>query len=184
MDLGTGDGRLPDRRARRCPKRLFIGVDANARGLREVSGRAIRDRVQNLLFVRSAVETLPPELTGSADRVTVVLPWGSLLAAVARPVLPVLRGIRRLCQPRASVTVVLALDPERDRAEHARIGLPLLDLAYLRGELADRYAMAGFVPFAVRRVSAEELAEWPSTWCKRLAHGRPRSVFQIEAIAR
>ena len=78
IDLGTGDGRLPAVLAREAPERLFVGVDASAAGMRERSGRACRSHVPNLLFVRAAVEALPPELTGIADDVTVVLPWGSL----------------------------------------------------------------------------------------------------------
>jgi hypothetical protein len=71
--------------ARESPKRLFVGVDANASALHQVSGRALRAGVRNVLYVRAAMEDLPAELAGAADRVTVVLPWGSLLAAVARP---------------------------------------------------------------------------------------------------
>lgn len=42
------------------------------------------------------VESLPRELAAAADRVTVVLPWGTLLAAVAMPSVAVLRGIREI----------------------------------------------------------------------------------------
>lgn len=170
--------------ARESPERLFVGVDANASALHQVSGRALRAGVRNVLYVRAAVEDLPAELAGAADRVTVVLPWGSLLAAVARPDPVLLAGIRRLCQPKAHLRCILGLDPERDRAECLRLRLPTLDSTYLKGSMAGAYATAGFRVTSVRALTAGELAQWPSTWARKLAHGRARSVFQIEADAR
>ena len=64
-------------------------------------GRARRERMPNVTYVRASIESLPAELGGIADRVTVVLPWGSLLAAVALPSLPALRNLRAVCQPGA-----------------------------------------------------------------------------------
>jgi 16S rRNA (adenine(1408)-N(1))-methyltransferase len=133
--------------------------------------------------VRAAVEALPPELSGAADRVTVVLPWGSLLAAVARPVRPALQAIRGLCRPGAVLTVVLGVDPDRDRAEAARLDLPPLDAAHFEGPLPADYAAGGFRVARVSSITPDQLARWPSTWAKRLAHGRLRSVFEIEARA-
>jgi hypothetical protein len=132
--------------------------------------------------VRAGVEALPIELALSADELTVVLPWGSLLEAVARPRLETLRGIRALCRPGAALTVVLAVDPVRDRAELARLGLGALDEAHLRGAAAD-YADAGLGLRSVRPIDSTRLREWPSTWARRLAHGRVRTAFEIEARA-
>jgi len=140
IDLGTGDGRLPYVLGRDTPDRFFVGIDANAAALRRFSGRADRERVGNLVYVRAAAETLPSELTGVADSVTTILHWGSLLAAAARPSAEVLRSIRALCQPGATLTVVFGLDAVRDRAEAARLGLPPLDERHLRGALASGYA--------------------------------------------
>jgi 16S rRNA (adenine(1408)-N(1))-methyltransferase len=180
IDLGTGDGRLPFTRARLEPQRLFVGLDANADAMREYSGRALRSRLDNVLFVRAAVEALPWELAGLADQVTVVLPWGSLLAAVARPDVTRLRAIRTLCCPGAVLDVVLAFDPERDRTELARLGLRPLDTSLLVAAHAD----AGFQITAVRSVAHQDLARWPSTWARRLTHAHPRQVIQLTARAR
>ena len=181
LDLGTGDGRLPYTLGREAPHRLFIGIDASAAGLRRLSGRAVRERLANVIFVRASVEALPGELSGVADQVTVVLPWGSLLAAVARPGAPELAGIRRLCQPGANLSAVLSI-AERDRREVLRLGLRPLDGGLLP-DLATSYAAAGFDVTSVRPLDGEELAAWPSTWARRLAHGRPRPVVRIDARA-
>jgi hypothetical protein len=146
-----------------------------------MSTRAARAGVANVIYVRGAVEDPPAELAGVADRVTAILPWGSLLATLARPVVPVLQNVRRLCAPGAALTVVLGVDPECDRAEALRLGLPGLDAAHVAGDLAAGYAAAGFRVTSVRALAAEQLARWPSSWAKRLAFGRPRPVFQIEA---
>jgi 16S rRNA (adenine(1408)-N(1))-methyltransferase len=183
LDLGTGDGRLPYTRAREAPDRLFVGVDADAAGLRVFSRRALRAGLPNVAYVRAALEALPRELAGTADGITVLLPWGSLLAAVARPNVEALGRIRGLCRPGAALTVVVAVDPVRDRAEAARLGLAGLGEALVNGALVAGYASAGFVVDTVRPLSLAELARWPSTWARRLAHGRPRPVQHIEARA-
>jgi 16S rRNA (adenine(1408)-N(1))-methyltransferase len=170
--------------AREAPERLFVGLDANASALHQVSGRALRAGVRNVLYVRAAVEDLPAELAGVADRVTVVLPWGSLLAAVARPVPALLAGIRRLCQTNARLSGILGIDPERDRAECLRLRLPTLSSTYLTSSLTGAYATVGFRVTSIQALTGSELAQWPSTWARKLAHGRARSVFQIEAEAR
>jgi 16S rRNA (adenine(1408)-N(1))-methyltransferase len=183
LDVGTGDGRLPYARARESPERFFIGLDANAAGLREWSGRASRERLPNLAFVRAAVEELPAELRGIADRVSVVLPWGSLLAAVAGPSVPVLAGLRAACQPGAALTVVLGSDPGRDERELRRLGLPPLDSGDLAGRLREGYAAAGLAVARVRPLPGAGLSGWPSTWARRLALGRGRAFVEVEARA-
>jgi 16S rRNA (adenine(1408)-N(1))-methyltransferase len=183
VDVGTGDGRLPLAWARETPRRLFIGVDANAAGLRDLSGRAAREGRRNVAYVRAAAEALPPELEGIADRLTVVLPWGSLLAAVALPSVQVLRGLRRICQPGALVTVVLGSDPSRDQAELRRLGLPPLEVDDLAARITPGYEEAGLRIERVRAMSAEEVAGFPTTWVRRLAFGGTRSFVQLSVRA-
>jgi 16S rRNA (adenine(1408)-N(1))-methyltransferase len=184
VDLGTGDGRAPWMWAREEPRRFFIGVDANAAGLREYSGRAFRAGVANLVYVRAAIEALPPELAGVADEVTAILPWGSLLAALARPSRELLRGIRALGRSGATLTVVLGSDPIRDQAEMLRLGVPALQAARLATEIEAGYRDAGFALGSVRTMPVTELARWPSTWARRLAYGRDRSFLRIDARVR
>lgn len=143
----------------------------------------MRAGLDNVVYVRAAVEGLPSELAGVADRVTIVLPWGSLLAAVVLPSIDILRDIRALCQPGAILTLLLAVDPVRDRAEILRLGLPPTRDPDLRSRLPEAYAAAGFDVTAVCSIGRDELARWPSSWARRLAHGRARSVFQVEARA-
>lgn len=160
-----------------------MGIDANAAGLRELSGRAAREGLDNVVYVRAAVEDLPATLAGVADDVTVVLPWGSLLAAVARPSVRALHGIRGLCQPGARLTVVLSVDPARDRAELLRLRLGSLPSADAAGLLAPGYAAAGFVLASALPLRPEDLARWPTTWARRLAYRSERWIVRVEAVA-
>jgi 16S rRNA (adenine(1408)-N(1))-methyltransferase len=181
--VGTGDGRLPLTWARQSPERLFIGIDANAASLRALSSRASHERIPNLVYVRAAVEGLPTELAGIADRVTVVLPWGSLLSAVALPSVPALLSLRSVCQPGARLEVVLGSDPARDKAELRRLGLPSLAADELATRVEKGYAAAGFRLRRVRPLPAADLARLPSTWTRRLAFGSGRSFVQLAAAA-
>ena len=89
IDIGTGDGRQVYRVAREDPTGLFIGVDANAEALQQVSYRAsrkpARGGVANAVFVHASLDDLPGALARLADRVTVFYPWGSLLRALVDP---------------------------------------------------------------------------------------------------
>lgn len=158
-------------------------MDANAAGLRRFSQLAIRAGLPNVLFVRAAIERLPPELNGVADRVTVVLPWGSLLSAVALPSPETLRCIRELCAPKARLVVVLGTDARRDQAEMQRLGLPAAGPHERADAMAAGYAAAGFAVKEIRALSARNLARWPSTWARRLGHGGDRTFWEVEASA-
>jgi hypothetical protein len=76
------------------------------------------------------------------------------------------------------------VDAGRDGAEARRLGLPRLDERHLRETLMPAYAAAGLAIGSLRPLEAADLARWPTTWAKRLAHGRVRSVLRIEARAR
>lgn len=184
MDLGAGDGLAGLRAAKADPSRLFIAVDANADGLREGSAKALRrDGAPNALFVRAAVEALPPELAGLADRVTVTLPWGSLLRAVVLPDLALLAGICGLLQPGGRLDVVYAIDPERDAAALRVLGLDPACSGPQEATCAG-YADAGLRVDRVSELAREEIAALGTTWARKLAATpSARRAWRIEATA-
>jgi hypothetical protein len=176
VDLGSGDARGPYRLARRDPERLFVAVDANLDCLAETAWRASRRDARggapNLVCVAADACTLGAELPGIADRVTVVLPWGALLRAVATPEASALESLAALCRPGASVEVVFSHEPGVD-PDGVTIAPP--------EDLRCAYARAGLRVHGVERLGREALREYPTTWAKRLAFGRPREVWQIRA---
>lgn len=169
VDVGTGDGAHVLRLARERPQALVIGIDANADALREASARATRKPsrggVTNVIFARLALEEMPGDLEGLATELTVLLPWGSLLRAVAAGEVSTLR---RTCRAGARVRVVFGYG-----AEDGTLGLPAID----RARLEAAYRHAGF------EVTCRPLADIGSvstTWAKKLAFsGKARPFVEL-----
>jgi 16S rRNA (adenine(1408)-N(1))-methyltransferase len=57
IDLGTGDGRFVLAAAAARPDTLFVGIDANADGMRDASRRAAK--LPNALYAVAAAEHPP-----------------------------------------------------------------------------------------------------------------------------
>ena len=170
------------------PDWLVIGVDANVDALRETSRRFVakpaRGGLSNALLARLALADAPGELVGLVDSLTVLLPWGSLLRAVAVPEDGALRALGRLCTPSAKLRVLFGYGPKTDGAAIRAHALPSLDdpatLATLRGAYGD----AGFAVKA-RAVDTGEVRELPTTWAKRLAYsGHERRFIELTGNAR
>lgn len=117
----------------------------------------------NALFAQASVEALPETLAGLAARLTILLPWGSLLRAVLEPDPAILAGVRALCLPGASLEVV--------------VGETLGD------EVLPAYREAGFVG-AVEPLTAAQVKQLGTSWGSRLAFGRPRPFHRLRAAAR
>jgi 16S rRNA (adenine(1408)-N(1))-methyltransferase len=179
IDAGAGDGRWVLRRARAEPARFFIGLDSNAENLAESSHRASRKPQRggtpNALYVHASAEDPPAELEGLAGELAVLLPWGSLLAAVAIPDQAVLAALAGLCKPRAELRVVFGYEASFEAT--ATAGLPPLTDEQVRA-LPASYAKAGFRVTA-RRISNRELLALGTTWSARLGHGRLRHFCEI-----
>src|SRR6185503_11592262 len=111
----------------------------------------------NVMFVQAAVEDLPKEFDGVADEIHIHFPWGSLLRAVANGEGEVLRSLRRIAAPECQLEIVMGIDPERDRAELARLGIENISDEYLRRVMAEKYAKAGF---AVKEHGELERSKW------------------------
>jgi 16S rRNA (adenine(1408)-N(1))-methyltransferase len=185
VDIGTGDGRFVYQCARRNPRKFYIGIDPNAQPLRKVSEkihrRPAKGGLPNALFLRAAIEDLPPELDGAADEIHVHFPWGSLLRALAVPDIAVLSKLRRICAPCAVLEVVIGIDPERDRSEIERLGLKPLDDAYIASALVPRYREAGFEIVETGALPQARWSELHSSWARRLKGSETRSAFYILA---
>jgi len=184
IDLGSGDGTGPYRWSSREPSRLFIASDANPDALSEIAWRAgrkpARGGVPNLICIAEPLETLATELGAVADRVTIILPWGSLLRAVAAPELLSLRYIASLCILEASVEIVLSYDEQRDARQGILSPAGAVDEKHI-ATLPNLYREAGFHIMSADRLSEMELAAYQTTWAKRLAFGRPRKVWRLRA---
>lgn len=182
LDVGTGDGRFAYALAKRHPDRLVIGMDPAREQMRELSSRALRKParggVPNVLYVVASAEAPPAELLGRADEVHVVLPWARLMVGLVLAQADVLAGLRALARPGAALELTLGADVWADPVPIEARDLPELTLDYVRETLAPAYAAAGVPIVEARMLSPEEIAAIPSSWARRLAHGRrsPRFV--------
>ena len=187
VDIGTGDGRFVYQCARENPSKFCIGIDPNAKLLEKISMKATRKPAKggaaNLLFIEAAVENLPAELDQVADEIHIHFPWGSLLHAVATGELNVLRSLRRILVDGGLLEVVIGVDPDRDRSEIERLGLPEISLDHLTSVLAPRYASSGLTIREKGRLAAGEWPHLRSTWARRLSGNDRRQVVYFIAEA-
>jgi 16S rRNA (adenine(1408)-N(1))-methyltransferase len=182
-DVGTGDGRYAYHLASADPTRLLIGMDALDQPMGAVAAKAARKPARggraNLLLVRAPIEALPPELSGIAADVSVQLPWGSLLEGIVLAREEVLGGLAALCRPGARLRVTLNgeiwLDSTPARYEH----LPVPTPEYVADVVAVGLARVGIRFVEARYASAEEAKSLPTTWARRLGHGRPHPSFVL-----
>ena len=188
VDVGTGDGRYAYHLATAVPERLVIGIDALAEPMGERAATAGRKPSRggrpNLLFVHASVEALPSELAGAADEVSVQLPWGRLLEGIVLAHADVLGGLAALCRPGASVVVTLNGEIWLDSTPARFEGLPVPTPEYVADVIAPGFAAVGIRLGAARYASAAEAKALPTTWARKLGHGRPHPTFvQFEGVA-
>jgi 16S rRNA (adenine(1408)-N(1))-methyltransferase len=181
VDVGTGDGRYARAIASERPDWLVIGIDALAEPMEETARKAKRD---NLLFVRASIESVPSELHGIADVVTVMLPWGVLLEGIVLARDDVLRGLAALCGPAARVEVTLNGEIWHDSTPLRFVDLPVPTPEYVADVVAPAFARAGIDVGAARWLDASEAKNIPSTWARKLGHRRAHPKFlRFERIA-
>jgi len=168
--------------ARTRPDAFVIGIDAAAEAMAEASRRAAakpsRGGVPNAMFLCAAAETLPGELAGLADEITVNYPWGSLLRAVAMPDVEVLAKLARLGKPAAAFRAFINVQPMRDAAQAERLGLSKAALLCDLARLAADYARAGLEGLRVSDVMADPPIA--TSWAKHLAVSK-REAWRLEA---
>lgn len=168
--------------ARTRPDAFVLGIDAVAEAVAEASRRAAarpsRGGVLNAMFLYAAAETLPGELAGMADEITVNYPWGSLLRALAAPDVDVLTKLARLGRPGATFTTVINVQPLRNAAQVERLGLSGAALLHAPARLAADFARAGLERLRQTDVTAEPPIA--TSWAKHLAVSK-REVWRLEA---
>jgi 16S rRNA (adenine(1408)-N(1))-methyltransferase len=149
---------------------------------RRAAGKPSRGGLANLRLGRLALADAPGALEGLADELTVILPWGSLLQAVALGTLGELGRLRGLCKPGARVEIVFGYGAASERAAIDALGLPAPE-ALAPTELAGRYRQAGFA-VEVRPLALAEVAALSTTWARKLAFsGRDRHFWRITGRA-
>ena len=175
VDIGTGDGRAVLDRAASDDAALVIGIDAAATSMAESSRRADRRGPRNAVFFAAGAEALPVSpLTGRADLVTVIFPWGSLLRGVLGLDEAALRGVAAVVRAGGRIEV-LASVVSSDRLD----GMDCLD-ASAAPAIADAWRGAGLRLTAMRPAQPDDIAAVGSSWARRLGPDRP--VWRLDGM--
>ena len=166
LDLGTGDGRYVHTLAKQHPDWFVIGVDACRENLREHS----QAKLQNMLFVIASAQNLPKELNGLVSHIAINFPWGSLLESLlaADPIL--MRELKSVSRPRASLKLRLNSGALAEAGKTLETGTDRIYYNLLQ---------AGWQLEHPTLIDAYALKKFPSTWAKRLAVGRDPRAMKI-----
>lgn len=164
LDLGTGDGRYVRYLADKHPDWFVIGVDSCRENLRDHS----RAKLPNMLFVIARAQNLPQEFNGLISYVTVNFPWGSLLEGLLAGDPALIDGLSSLALKNARI------DMHLNGGALAEVGTTLETGAETIYESMSRHGWKLMNPCLMAN---RELQTFPSTWARRLAHGRdPRAM--------
>lgn len=185
VDVGAGSGRFAYEVARDQPDFFCVALDAERRGMAETASRAARKvergGAPNLLCAVSAAEALPEELRGMATRVTVNLPWGSLLKGLANAEGTVLQSLRDISAPNALLEVLFSYDEKYEPRAIERLGLPPLSSELVEKVLPEAYARRGVEIVDVRVLDNSAVRHIPLDWGRALARGRRREFYLFVA---
>jgi len=181
VDLGTGDAHYAYRLAVAHPQWLVIALDALDEPMADVARKAARKPakggVTNLVLLRASAEALPSALEGIGDEVTVLLPWGKLLEGIVLAHDDVLRGVASLLRPSGRLTVTLngEIWVESMPARYGHLPVPTPE--HVAEIVAPGFARAGVEIGPACYLTAEDAHSLPTTWARKLAHGRAHPRF-------
>ena len=165
LDLGTGDGRYVHHLAERFPGQFIIGIDSCRENLREVSQK----KLPNALFVIASAQALPYELDGLISHISINFPWGSLLDGLLNGNEAFMSGLETLTGLSASMEI---------RLNGGALGEAGSTLERGAERIYENLIRAGWWIDPPALVDFHALQKFPSTWARRLAHGRdPRAVM-------
>ena len=182
VDLGTGDAHLAYTLATDHPDWLVIGIDALDEPMGEIAHKALRKPArggrENLLLLRASVEQLPDALTGIADNVRVVLPWGALLEGIVLGNDDIVRGVAQPLRQHGWLDIVL--NGEMWASTPARFAhLPLPTPEYVAETIAPAFARSKVSLGAARWMRTDETIQLHTTWARKLSHGRGHPRFLV-----
>jgi 16S rRNA (adenine(1408)-N(1))-methyltransferase len=179
IDLGTGDGRFPYKNALLDKDTLFIGVDPSEKQLQIFSKKAVREKVQNLLYLVASFEMLPKELTRVSNKVHVILPWGTLLENIVKPTKDCVNILGELLRVNGVLEIILGYAPEFEPSETKRLSLPPISLGMINDVIIPTFESNYFKIEEFFEMSKEQLANIETTWAKKLRFGKNRKIYKI-----
>jgi 16S rRNA (adenine(1408)-N(1))-methyltransferase len=180
IDIGTGDGRYIYKNALRSPNTFFIGIDPNQKQLEMYSKKALKNKITNISFVLNSIENLQEDFNGIADVVTINLPWGSLLQAIALPNETIITKFSTMLKTNGILKIIFGYTQETEPGEVNRLGLSIIDLNYINKAIGPAFQQQRLKLTNAHLVQKSELKNFESTWSKKLSFGKDRPIYYIE----
>lgn len=184
VDLGCGDGKQIYRTAANHPKEFFIGIDANASELEEISvkitKKAPKGGLSNIIYLKASAEELPKELENLVDEVHIHFPWGSLIEGIVKADEQILNQIKMIMKNNAELHVQLTYDDKYEGTYRAERLMPDLSIDYIQETLAKKYKELGFYLLYAYTLLDLEKQQIDSPWGKKILSKRDREVFKMQ----
>ena len=179
IDLGTGDGRFVYKSAVDNPDFFYIGIDPSEKQLKNYSIKSVRKKLPNVFFCLGSIELLPKELINTANKVFILLPWGTLLKNV---VLPSRENAKKLCsllKTGGELEIIFGYYQEFEPSEIERLELPPLSKDYIENVIIPNLCANGFEYVSLQQIKKTDLKKIETTWSKKLSFGKIREIFKL-----
>src|SRR3989344_38024 len=159
LDLGTGDGRFVYEHALREHPTFFIGVDPSQKQLEVYSKKAVRKKMENLIYVVGSIEVLPQELFKIADLLYIVFPWGTLLKSTVDPDEKTFYILSNILKPQGTLEIIFGYTSEAEPSETVRLELPEISEELISGSVVPKFENAGFKMEKLERLEKLQLKD-------------------------
>lgn len=179
IDLGTGDGNYVYGEALKNPDTLYIGIDPSAKQMQVFSKKALRKKLENILFVIGSIEVFPNDFDIKADKVTVNFPWGSLMEKIVRCEDDTVLFFKKLLKPGGKLEFIFGYSEDLEPTETSRLELPEINEGYVEQNIIPKFEKSGFKLTGFAQLSHEEIKNTQTTWSKKLAFNKERVWFRL-----
>lgn len=186
VDLGTGNGKFIYEKAIKTPDVFYIGIDPIEENIVEYYKKKKKlksYKLQNLVFVISAIQDIYEGLFDLADEIYINFPWGSLLEGIVKGDQYLLENIYSLSKDKGNIYLTFTYSNIYEAGEIERRGLPLLSLEYLDNVLRNKFMAAGLSIIDYGYLAKDRLKSFGTLWAKRIYLTKDRQVYYIEAKA-
>lgn len=180
IDLGTGDGRYVYKNAKVNHETLFIGIEPIQKQLENYSRKSQKENISNALYILGSIEYFPEELIGIADKLTIILPWGSLLQSITNPNYEKTSLISSILKSNGVCEIILGYSQEHEPTETERLELQNLSEDYLKSTVIPMFGKNNLHLTEIKSLGKSDLKSIESTWSKKLSFGNDRPLYQLK----
>ena len=182
LDIGTGDGRFVYKSSIHNPDTLYMGIDPSEKQLRIYSKKAVRKKINNVLFIVGSIENFPINDSDIIDEIHITLPWGTLLESIVKPTKNAISKLSELLKKDGKLKIIFGYTPELEPSETKRLSLPVIGDELIKENIIPAFESCGFVLDNYRELNKKELKETETTWAKKLHFGKDRRIYLISFL--